>query len=186
MEIRRAIAHRFQKALRPNKVVLLLGPRRVGKTWFLKQLLPELGMPYLFLNGDDALVRNVFQQKTLSNFKNLVGSNKLLVIDEAQRIPAIVWGLKLMVDEIECLHVVAIGSSIFDLKNSIGEPLTGRKTDIFLYPFAQMELRPMKIWWLQNLGQPIGWCLVTTPNYGTSKVIPKKQNICWGWFHRIC
>lgn len=99
MEIRRAIAHRFQKALRPNKVVLLLGPRRVGKTWFLKQLLPELGMPYLFLNGDDALVRNVFQQQTLSNFKNLVGSNKLLVIDEAQRIPAIGWGLKLMVDE---------------------------------------------------------------------------------------
>ncbi|MEY4144526.1 MAG: hypothetical protein RLZZ335_378 [Bacteroidota bacterium] len=140
MEIRRAIAHRFQKALRPNKVVLLLGPRRVGKTWFLKQLLPELGMPYLFLNGDDALVRNVFQQKTLSNFKNLVGSNKLLVIDEAQRIPAIGWGLKLMVDEIEGLHVVATGSSIFDLKNSIGEPLTGRKTDIFLYPFAQMEL----------------------------------------------
>ncbi len=79
-------------------------------------------MPYLFLNGDYALVRNVFQQKTLSNFKNLVGSNKLLVIDEAQRIPAIGWGLKLMVDEIEGLHVVAIGSSIFDLK-SVSESL---------------------------------------------------------------
>ena len=117
MEIRRAIENRFRKALKPNKVVLLLGPRRVGKTWFLKHFLPELGMPCLFLNGDDALVRSVFQQQTLSNFKNLVGSNTLLVIDEAHRIPNIGWGLKLMVDEIEGLHIVATGSSIFDLKN---------------------------------------------------------------------
>ncbi|MFM7587246.1 MAG: AAA family ATPase [Bacteroidota bacterium] len=58
-------ARHFKRKL--GLVVLLLGPRRVGKTWFLKQLLPELGMPYLFLNGDDALVRNVFQQQTLKN-----------------------------------------------------------------------------------------------------------------------
>lgn len=140
MEIQRAIEDRFRKLLRPNKVVLLLGARRTGKTWFLKKVVPGLGMPYLFLNGDDATVRKVFQEQTLAGFKSLVGTNTLLVIDEAHRIPEVGWGLKLMVDEIEGLHIVATGSSVFDLKNITGEPLTGRKSELYLYPFAQLEL----------------------------------------------
>ena len=112
MEIQRAIEDRFRKLLRPNKVVLLLGARRTGKTWFLKKVVPGLGMPYLFLNGDDATVRKVFQEQTLAGFKSLVGTNTLLVIDEAHRIPEVGWGLKLMVDEIEGLHIVATGSSV--------------------------------------------------------------------------
>ncbi len=126
--------------LKPNKVVLLLGARRTGKTWFLKKVIPGLGMPHLFLNGDDATVRKVFQEQTLSGFRSLVGNNTLLVIDEAHRIPEVGWGLKLMVDEIPGLHIVATGSSVFDLKNITGEPLTGRKSELYLYPFAQMEL----------------------------------------------
>lgn len=140
MEIQRAIEDRFRKLLRPNKVVLLLGARRTGKTWFLKKVVPGMGMPYLFLNGDDATVRKVFQEQTLAGFKRLVGSSTLLVIDEAHRIPEVGWGLKLMVDEIEGLHIVATGSSVFDLKNITGEPLTGRKSELYLYPFAQLEL----------------------------------------------
>ena len=140
MEITRAIEDRFRKVLKPNKVVLLLGARRTGKTWFLKKVIPGLGMPHLFLNGDDATVRKVFQEQTLSGFRSLVGNNTLLVIDEAHRIPEVGWGLKLMVDEIPGLHIVATGSSVFDLKNITGEPLTGRKSELYLYPFAQMEL----------------------------------------------
>jgi predicted AAA+ superfamily ATPase len=140
VEITRAIEDRFRKVLRPNKVVLLLGARRTGKTWFLKTVIPGLGMPYLFLNGDDAAVRKVFEEQTLSGFRSLVGKNTLLVIDEAHRIPEVGWGLKLMVDEIPGLHIVATGSSVFDLKNITGEPLTGRKSELYLYPFAQMEL----------------------------------------------
>jgi len=140
VEIPRAIEERFRKVLKPNKVVLLLGARRTGKTWFLKKVIPGLGMPHLFLNGDDATVRKVFQEQTLAGFRSLVGNNTLLVIDEAHRIPEVGWGLKLMVDEIPGLHIVATGSSVFDLKNITGEPLTGRKSELYLYPFAQLEL----------------------------------------------
>lgn len=139
MKIHRAIEESFRKALKPNKVLLLLGARRTGKTWFLKNILPELGLPYLFLNGDDSLVQSTFQNRTVENYTRLVGNNKLLVIDEAHRIPEIGWCLKLMVDEIEGLHIIATGSSVFDLRNSTGEPLTGRKKDVHLFPFAQME-----------------------------------------------
>ena len=142
MEILRAAEVNFRKALMPNKVVLLLGARRTGKTWFLKKLLPKLGMPYLSLNGEDASVQQLLQNRTVANYKNIIGENKLLVIDEAHRIPEIGWVLKLMVDEIEGLHIVATGSSVFDLRNGTGEPLTGRKKDIFLYPFSQQEYSP--------------------------------------------
>ena len=142
MEIQRAAEVNFRKALMPNKVVLLLGARRTGKTWFLKKLLPKLEMPYLSLNGEDTSVQQLLQNRTVANYKNIIGENKLLVIDEAHRIPDIGWVLKLMVDEIEGLHIVATGSSVFDLRNGTGEPLTGRKKDIFLYPFSQQEYTP--------------------------------------------
>ncbi|MEZ5173825.1 MAG: ATP-binding protein [Bacteroidia bacterium] len=139
MKYGRAIETRLRKVLKPNKVILLLGARRTGKTWFLKELLPRLELPYLFLNGDDSSVQSVFSERTVSNYKRLVGDARLLVIDEAHRIPEIGWNLKLMVDEIEGLHIIATGSSVFDLRAGTGEPLTGRKTEIMLYPFAQME-----------------------------------------------
>lgn len=142
MEIQRAAEVNFRKALMPNKVVLLLGARRTGKTWFLKKLLPKLEMPYLSLNGEDNSVQQLLQNRTVANYKNIIGENKLLVIDEAHRIPDIGWVLKLMVDEIEGLHIVATGSSVFDLRNGTGEPLTGRKKDVFLYPFSQQEYTP--------------------------------------------
>lgn len=139
MKISRAIEKRLLKALKPNKVVLLLGARRTGKTWFLKNLLPEIGLPYLYLNGDDSSVQEILKDRTIANYARLVGDKKLLVIDEAYRIPEIGWNLKLMVDEIEGLHIIATGSSVFDLRAGTGEPLTGRKTELTLYPFAQLE-----------------------------------------------
>ena len=139
MKYGRAIETRLRKVLKPNKVILLLGARRTGKTWFLKDLLPRLELPYLFFNGDDSSVQSVFSERTVPNYKRLVGDARLLVVDEAHRIPEIGWNLKLMVDEIEGLHIIATGSSVFDLRAGTGEPLTGRKTEIMLYPFSQME-----------------------------------------------
>jgi uncharacterized protein len=139
VKITRAIEVRLRKALKPNKVVLLLGARRTGKTWFLKNLLPKLEMPYLYLNGDDTSVQAIFKERTVANYARLVGDYKLLVIDEAHRIPEIGWNLKLMVDELEGLHIIATGSSVFDLRAGTGEPLTGRRTELLLYPFAQIE-----------------------------------------------
>jgi predicted AAA+ superfamily ATPase len=139
VKITRAIEARLRKALKPNKVVLLLGARRTGKTWFLKNLLPKLEMPYLYLNGDDTSVQAIFKERTVANYARLIGDYKLLVIDEAHRIPEIGWNLKLMVDELEGLHIIATGSSVFDLRAGTGEPLTGRRTELLLHPFAQIE-----------------------------------------------
>lgn len=138
--LERKIEENFEQYLKPNKVLVLLGARRVGKTELLKKQLEKLDEPYLFLNGEDATVRTVLSNRSIENYKRLLGDRKLLVIDEAQTIPEIGLSLKLMVDEIEGLKIIATGSSVFDLENELGEPLTGRDITVYLFPLSQMEL----------------------------------------------
>ena len=139
--INRAIRQTFLKKLQPNKVLVLLGARRVGKTQFLRNLADNyLNEPFLFLNGEDISTPAVLKARTIANYQRLLGDKKLLIIDEAQKVPDIGLVLKLMVDNIEGIKIIATGSSVFDMTNKLGEPLTGRKYTFHLYPFGQMEL----------------------------------------------
>ena len=138
--INRAIGNAFLKKMKPNKAILLLGARRVGKTSFLEHFVKEnTKEPVLKLNGEDLTTVEILKQRTVENYKRLMGKNKILIIDEAQKIPDIGQILKLMVDEIKGIKIIATGSSMFDLANQLGEPLTGRKITFNLYPLAQME-----------------------------------------------
>lgn len=49
--INREFTHILQQKLRKGKVILLVGPRQVGKTTLINELLKDKN--YLFLNGDD-------------------------------------------------------------------------------------------------------------------------------------
>jgi hypothetical protein len=138
--IARSIEKEFDKVLQPNKVLILLGARRVGKTELLKSQIEKLKESYLLLNGEDAATVSVLNNRTVENYKRLLGEVRLLVIDEAQTIPEIGKILKLMIDEIKGLKIIATGSSVFDLENELGEPLTGRDITVKLFPLSQMEL----------------------------------------------
>ncbi len=138
--IERQIHTQFSKKVLPNKVLILLGARRVGKTAFIKNYLSTISKTdYLQLNGEDLDDANLLKERSVSNYLRLLADKKLLIIDEAQNIPEIGLILKLIVDSIEGIKVIATGSSVFDLSNKLGEPLVGRKNTIYLFPFAQME-----------------------------------------------
>ncbi len=138
--INRAISDFFNKKVKPNKVLILLGARRVGKTSFLKNYLKDVEQSnYLLLNGEDQSTIDLLSERSINNYKRIFNNISLLVIDEAQKIPDIGVKLKLIVDEIQNLKVIVTGSSIFDLSNKLGEPLVGRANIIYLYPLAQME-----------------------------------------------
>ena len=141
MNYPRAILPLFQKKLRPNKVVLLIGPRRVGKTVFIKSFLDSLPKEKcLVLNGDDVLDVALLKERSVPNYQRLLDGKEYLIIDEAQHIPDIGMILKLIVDAIDGIKVVASGSSAFDLYHQVGEPMVGRKSTLYLYPLAQMEI----------------------------------------------
>ncbi len=123
----------------PNKVIVLLGARRVGKTELIKRIIAQTSEKVLFLTGDDVETHSLMEIRSVSNFKRLIGDHRLLIIDEAQDIPDIGKKLKLMVDHIEGLKILVTGSSAFELHNQIGEPLVGRMYQFHLFPIAQME-----------------------------------------------
>ena len=141
--INRAIFNEVKAQIKPGRVLLLLGARRVGKSHLLKQVISELNQSeLLLLNGEDQTTIDRMAVRSVENFKLLLGNAKFLCIDEAQNIPDIGTKLKLLVDEIPNISVIVTGSSMFELTNKLGEPLVGRSYIIQLFPFAQLEYQP--------------------------------------------
>jgi predicted AAA+ superfamily ATPase len=123
-----------------NKVLLVMGTRRVGKTFLLKAIEKKLDRQIIKLNGEDLDAQETLQNLREANYRRIIGDANLVFIDEAQAIPEIGKVLKLMIDSFSELTIIATGSSSFDLLNKAGEPLTGRKISFHLYPLAQAEL----------------------------------------------
>ena len=138
--IHRALQKQIEMRMKPQKVMLVFGPRRVGKTFLLKQIVQSFSGRSLVLNGEDADSAALLEPVSIANYRHVLQSVELLAIDEAQHIPDIGRKLKLIVDEIPGIRVIASGSSSFDLKNQAGEPLVGRSTQFTLLPFSQQEI----------------------------------------------
>ena len=137
--IDRIIKKQIIKSLIPNKVIVLVGPRRVGKTVLIHQIIKQLDEAHLLLSGEDFRTLNLLEKRSIQNYRNLLGDIRLLIIDEAQKIPQIGSKLKLMIDHIEGLRILITGSSAFDIANYTGEPLTGRKITYNLYALCEQE-----------------------------------------------
>ncbi len=135
----RELSNLILKKLQPNKVVILYGARRVGKTMLVNEILAKVNETILRLNGDDINVHDKLSIRSIENYKQILGTYKLLYIDEAQKIPEIGLKLKLMIDEIEGLRIIISGSSSFDIHKNAGEPLTGRKYTFTLYTLSENE-----------------------------------------------
>lgn len=137
MNIYGATEKTFIERLIPNKVNLIFGTRRVGKTYLLKKILSNITFKTLFWQGEDADKQQLLAQRSIANYQRILQNTELLVIDESQAIPEIGKVLKLIIDNIEGIKVIVTSSSAFDLANLSGEPLTGRAFFYELYPISQ-------------------------------------------------
>lgn len=126
--------------IKAGKVLVIYGPRRIGKTTLLKHYLSRISEKYKLDSGDNILTQQVLSSQNFSDISEYVAGYNLIAIDEAQQIPNVGMGLKIITDQNPNIKVIATGSSSFDLANKIGEPLTGRKTTLTLYPVTQREL----------------------------------------------
>lgn len=130
----------LEKYLKPNKVLVIFGSRQTGKTTLINSFLKKTGLKYKLESGDDLAVREIISSQEFSKILPYASRYELLVIDEAQRIPYVGIGLKIIVDQIPGIKVIATGSSSFELSGQIGEPLVGRKRTLTLFPLSQIEL----------------------------------------------
>ncbi len=140
MSIYRAISPQLRNRFFKGKALIVFGPRQCGKTTMLADLLRPYGDEVLYLNGDEADVRDMFDAATSAKLRTIIGKHKIVFIDEAQRIPNIGITLKLMTDQIKDVQTIATGSSAFELASKTGESLTGRKYEYQLYPLWFGEL----------------------------------------------
>jgi predicted AAA+ superfamily ATPase len=138
--VKRVLKDLVTKDLYKNKAVIIYGARQVGKTTLVNDLVKGLNKPALFLNGDDADIRDLFTDFSASKFLPVAGSYEIVVLDEAQRIPDAGLVIKIIIDNYKNLQLIVTGSSSFELANRIKEPMTGRKYEYFLYPFSFGEM----------------------------------------------
>ena len=139
--IEREILHSIKEHFFKKKAILLVGPRQVGKTTLFKQIIEEnKHSETLFLNCDEPETLQILENVSSTELKNLIGNKKIILIDEAQRVENIGITLKLITDNIPDVQLIVTGSSAFDLRNRLNEPLTGRKFEYQLYPFSTSEL----------------------------------------------
>lgn len=137
--LKRELSDSILNKLQPNKVVVVYGARRVGKTILVKNILRTIKEPVLILNGEDINVHDKLAIRSIENYKQIIGTHKLIYIDEAQKIPDIGLNLKLIIDEIPGLKIIISGSSSLDIDKNAGEPLTGRKYTFNLYSLSEKE-----------------------------------------------
>lgn len=133
--------YKLENLVNPKKVIIIFGPRQVGKTTLVENYLASLTSKNVrYITGEDYGILDYFEGPYLKKLEEFVAGYDMLVIDEAQKIANIGNALKLIVDRIKTIEIIVTGSASFELAGQVGEPLTGRKQTLNLYPIAQLEL----------------------------------------------
>jgi uncharacterized protein len=138
--VTRIIQKQLLDRVHKGKLLLVTGPRQVGKTTLMRQLVEKQAEKFLWLNCDNPDDRADLENATVTSLKSLLGAHSLVVLDEAQRVKNIGLTLKMLADNFPNVQVLASGSSALELANEIKEPLTGRKREFHLYPFSTQEM----------------------------------------------
>ena len=141
MYIQRRLEPEIKKSLFKKKIIIVYGARQVGKTTLVRKIAEETGQPFGYLNCDELDILTQFQQADNSfALRQMMGNNKLVIIDEAQRVRNIGLKLKLMIDTYPSIQLLVTGSSSLDLSNEISEPLTGRCDEFWLFSLSVSEV----------------------------------------------
>lgn len=139
MKIIREIQKHIEKQLFKNKVIILYGARRVGKTFLSKEILKK-HKKSKYVNCELLQYKKVLETTDSELLKEFLGDSKIVVFDEAQHIANIGYTLKIISDTFPEIQVIATGSSSFDLSNQLSEPLTGRSRQYLILPFSFSEI----------------------------------------------
>ena len=176
-KIDRYILSKIKKQLNPNKVVVIYGSRQVGKTTLLNEIKKTLKKKTLFVSGEDRATQEWLSSRSIAVLKKHIDEYQILIIDEAQHIDQIGLNLKLIVDHIPNIRVIATGSSSFELANQIGEPLVGRKWQFEMFPIAQIELKKYEDYSLTIQNLPERLIFGSYPEVITTSNLDEKKQL---------
>jgi predicted AAA+ superfamily ATPase len=155
-----------------HKVIVIYGPRQVGKTTLVNQLLKNYGGKVIRANGDEMIYHDLFSSRDLKKMQDFIDDSDLLFIDEAQNIKDIGINLKILHDKLPNLKIIITGSSSLELASGVKEPLTGRTSSFLLFPISLTELKQSKF----EINRSLSDCLIygLYPEIVSTPVINKK------------
>lgn len=143
------LQHLINRVNEPRKFIqVVMGPRQVGKTTLVRQLLEKISIPSNYISADDSSSNPVWlnQQWDLARLKCRAseGGTYLLVIDEIQKIVDWSEKVKLLWDDDTFsglqLKVVILGSSRLLLQQGLTESLAGRFEKTFMGHWSFIEM----------------------------------------------
>jgi len=140
MIIKRVLEKTIESWLFKGKIIILYGPRQVGKTTLVKEIAKKFGAPNSYINCENIDNKLALEDHNPERLKRFLGEGSFFIFDEAQKVKNIGTTLKLLIDTYPDIQIIATGSSSFDLSNKINEPLTGRALEFILYPISYQEL----------------------------------------------
>ena len=160
MEIKRNFTRILEKRLREklNFIQVVLGPRQVGKTTGLQQIVRAWQGPALMVSADEVITPSTDWLKLHWEKAKNLGTDALLVIDEVQKIPNWSSAIKYLFDQDRAarkLKVVLLGSASLTLQKGLGESLAGR-----------YEVIPANHWGLDECKQAFKWNLEDFLKFG--------------------
>ncbi|HEV2480509.1 MAG TPA: ATP-binding protein [Puia sp.] len=138
--IPRAIENKLLTQIDHKKAILIFGPRQVGKTTLVKDLMKKVGAAFTYFNGDEITTRNLWRKDQVPALIQSFGDNKMIVLDEAQMVEEVGSICKQIIDAELGIQLILTGSSALDIASLTQEPLTGRKWEYFLYPISCAEM----------------------------------------------
>ncbi len=136
----RELQKTIEERMFQGKAIIVIGARQVGKSTLFRQITETREESALILNCDEAEVRTLLTDANTSQLRMLIADNKIVIIDEAQRIADVGLMLKRIVDNFPDIQLLVTGSSSFELQNKLNEPLTGRKYEYNLFPISTAEI----------------------------------------------
>ena len=138
--IRRSLQKVIENDMFRGKAIVVIGARQVGKSTLFRMILEHRDEETLRMNCDEPEVRALLTDADTSDLKLLIGTNRIVMIDEAQSVPGIGMTLKRITDNFPDVQLLVTGSSSFELQNRLNEPLTGRKFEYNLFPISSAEI----------------------------------------------
>ena len=84
-------------------------------------------------------MRSLLENAGVSKLNSIIGKNRLVFIDEAQRIKDIGLIAKMIIDQFKEVQLLISGSSALEINQTTQEPLTGRKFEYQLFPISWEE-----------------------------------------------
>jgi uncharacterized protein len=133
--MRKIIKRLFSLNLPKNKSAFLWGPRQVGKTYWIRENLPDA--KYIDLLKTDVFADYISRPSLLR--ERLLNETKFVVIDEVQKVPALLDEVHWLIEN-KNISFLLTGSSARKLRRGHANLLGGRARKRSMTPLSYMEV----------------------------------------------